>query len=450
MAKTSFLIMLLNSFPEAMLVGLLGLSILGFRPGLKQILCIGFFEAAISYFIISLPIPFGVHTFLQFITFSLVIYFVMFIPYKISFLAALLGLSIYLSVEAVLMPLSLNLTGFPITKVLNNFWLRQAFFLTQALVTILVIILVKRYNAKLTEYRNLFFKPDASDQTNRSYTINKSFILIWFFLAQNFLVALLFIINYNWVRNRQIPNVLASVSVPVYLIAAVLPVIAILMIKRVIELIRDEIETKTRLDALRHVEELLHTIRAQRHDFSHELQVAYGLLEVEAFQEAREYIKNSMAEIASTSELIKTDNLGITALLQTKSGMAEAKKIKLSIQVETSLRDLPLESRDANIILGNLIDNALEAVMELPPAQREVQVILAQDVATYVFEVKNCGRIIPELTGKIFAPGFSTKKEGRGMGLYSVDRLVKKHNGKIEVDSSEGYTVFKVYVPAKR
>lgn len=450
MAKTSFLIMLLISFPEAMLVGLLGLSILGFKPGLKQILSIGFIEAAVSYLILSLPIPFGIHTILQFITFTLIIYFVMFIPYKISFLATLLGLSIYASVEAVSMPLLLNLTGYSVTMVLNNFWLRLTFFLSQVIILILLILIVRRYNVKLTEYRNLFFKTDAFYQSIRSFKINKSFILICFFLTQNFLVALLFVFNYYWVSNRLVYDSLASVSIPVIIITAVLPVIAILMIKRVVELIQDEIETKTQLDSLRHVEELLHTIRAQRHDFSHELQVAYGLLEVEAFQEAREYIKNSMAEIASTSELIKTDNLGITALLQTKSGLAEAKKIKLNIHVETSLRDLPLESRDANIILGNLIDNALEAVLELPPEQRNVEVVLAQDMGDYFFEVKNCGAIKQELADKIFAPGFSTKRAGSGMGLYSVGRLVKKYNGKIEVKGSEGTTVFRVNIPAKR
>ncbi|MFA5880871.1 MAG: Spo0B domain-containing protein, partial [Eubacteriales bacterium] len=82
------------------------------------------------------------------------------------------------------------------------------------------------------------------------------------------------------------------------------------MIKRVISLIQNEIENQIQLDSLRHVEELLQTIRGQRHNFSHNLQTIYGLLEVEAFQEAQEYIRGNMSEIAATSELIKTDNLG--------------------------------------------------------------------------------------------------------------------------------------------
>lgn len=52
-----------------------------------------------------------------------------------------------------------------------------------------------------------------------------------------------------------------------------------------------EIELKAQLDTLRQLEELLYTMRIQRHDFTHELQVIYGLLEIQEFQEAREYIK---------------------------------------------------------------------------------------------------------------------------------------------------------------
>ena len=222
------------------------------------------------------------------------------------------------------------------------------------------------------------------------------------------------------------------------------------MIKRVISLIQNEIENQIQLDSLRHVEELLQTIRGQRHNFSHNLQTIYGLLEVEAFQEAQEYIRGNMSEIAATSELIKTDNLGITALLQTKTGLAEAKQINLIININTSLRNLPLETRDANMILGNLIDNAVEAADEMPPQQRNVEVILSQDIEGYVFDVRNCGPPIePELIEQIFDYGFSTRNEGRGMGLYSVKKLIQKYNGKIQVTSDSSCTCFKVSIPHK-
>lgn len=450
MEKTSLLVMLFISFPEAMFVVLLGLLVLGFKPTLKQILLFGFFEAIVSYFILNLSLPFGIHSLLQFISFSLIIYLVMFIPYKLSLLATLISFSIYASLEALYTPLFFNLTGFSYTAYFNNFWIRLVFFLPKGIFLTLIILLVTRFDMKLAKFRELIFKINNLGDKNQPFQINKSFHLIILFLTQYFLIVLFYLVNIDWINEGAISKNTASVPVPVMLIIAVLPVVAIVLIKRVVALINSEVETRTQLEALRHVEELLNTIRSQRHNFSHELQVAYGLLEVEAFQEAKNYIKSSMAEIAAASELVKTDNLGITALLQTKTGLAEARKIKLSIEVKTSLKELPLETREANIILGNLIDNAIEAVNELPPEQRYVEVILSQEMGNYVFEVKNCGTIEPELVGKIFEPGFSTKKEGRGMGLYSIERLVNKYNGKIDVASSTEVTGFKVFIPHKR
>jgi len=448
MEKMSLLVMLFISFPEAMLVGLLGLLILGFKPKLKQILLIGLFEAVISYFILSLPLPFGIHSVLQFISLSLVIYFVMFIPYKISLLATLIALSIYASLESLYVPIFINLTGLSYTSFIDDFWSRLVFFTPEVVILVLVNLLVLRFNNKLAKFRDLIFK--INNLEKNPFQINKSFHLIILFLAQYFLIVLFYLVNIDWINEGSMSKHPASVPVPVMLIVTVLPVIAIVLIKRVVALINSEAETRTQLEALKHVEELLHTIRAQRHNFSHELQVAYGLLEVEAFQEAKNYIKSSMAEIAAASELVKTDNLGITALLQTKTGLAEARKIKLSIEVRTSLKELPLETREANIILGNLIDNAFEAVNQMPPKLRNVEVVLSQDIGNYVFEIRNHGVIEPELVNKIFEPGFSTKKEGRGMGLYSVDRLVRKYNGRIDVNSSAGCTCFNIFIPHKR
>jgi sensor histidine kinase regulating citrate/malate metabolism len=247
-----------------------------------------------------------------------------------------------------------------------------------------------------------------------------------------------------------VPKTIISVHSLLTLLIAILSMAMVIIIRRVLALIEDEAEAEAKLDSLQHVEELVGTIRAQRHDFGHHLQVAYGLLEVEAYQEAKQYIKNNVSEIATTLELVKTDNLGITALLYTKSGLAELKDIALGVRIETSLKHLPLESRDANIILGNLLDNAFEAASLVPVDKRHVTLTVSRNQEDYIFEVKNSGSPIdPELIDSIFTPDFSTKGEGRGVGLYSVKRLVDKYDGKIEVTSDSDYVSFRVYIPYK-
>ncbi|GAV24055.1 histidine kinase [Carboxydothermus pertinax] len=255
-----------------------------------------------------------------------------------------------------------------------------------------------------------------------------------------------------YLENNSLSKIKTFISDPFMLILmdALISILFIFSMKRILNLLHEEIKLKTQLDYLNQIEELLRTLRLQRHNFNHELQVIYGLLEVEAFREAKEYIKKYLEEIAVTSVLIKTDKLEITALLQTKASLAESRKINFKVEVKTSLRELPLKVRDLNVILGNLIDNAFEAVEGMPLEQRKVEVELTKDLMGYVFIVKNYGLPIkPELIEKIFEPGFSTKGEGRGMGLYSVKKLVQKYNGNIQVKSDANWTIFTVQLPDK-
>lgn len=230
----------------------------------------------------------------------------------------------------------------------------------------------------------------------------------------------------------------------------VLPAFTIMVMKQLAVQMNHALESKTKLAALGKIKDLLLAMREQRHNFRHELQVVYGLLEVQEFQAAQDYLKQSVSEVTAASELVKTDNLEISALLYAKTGLANARSIDLRITVETSLRQLGMETRDINLVLGNLIDNAFEAAVEAPIPQRKVEVALMQDTKNYIFEVTNTGTaILPDMHAKLFQAGFSTKGEERSLGLYSINKLVSKYHGNIQVTSNNGGTCFRVMIPAK-
>ncbi|HZD60584.1 MAG TPA: ATP-binding protein [Anaerolineae bacterium] len=445
MEEFSLPVLLFASFPEAILMVLLGSSLFSIKPTVKQILLIGSIQAIFGITIRMLPFPFGIHSILQFISFSLLLYAVMHIPYRVSLMITLSAFAIDIIVQIIGFGSLLNLTGLSFSDVFNDDWLQVAFFMPGAIIVLLIILLIHRFDDKLAKYRRLI----VAEEPDRSLKTGKSFHLVSLILFYNLFAFLLLGIFYKDISagDGSIPQTVTSIPSLLILLIAVLSVAMVIIVRRVLVLIRNEAEAEAKLDSLQHVEELVGTIRAQRHDFGNHLQVAYGLLEVEAYQEAKEYIKDNVSEIAATLEMVKTDNLGITALLLTKSGLAELKDIALGIHIETSLKDLPLESRDANIILGNLLDNAFEAASLVPVDKRNVELTVLRDQEGYIFEVKNSGSPIdPELIDTIFDPDFSTKGEGRGVGLYSVKKLVEKHDGKIEVTSDLGYTSFRVYI----
>jgi two-component system sensor histidine kinase AgrC len=438
MPKLNFIIILVYSFPEALILGWLSLSLLGLRPTFRQILQIGCLQTVFDAFLFLvvgklLSIPFGVHTVIQVAALMGIIHGVMQISYKKSILAAFMGWSVFTCIEVFTVYSYTYITGQPIAVLSeSNWWSRLPYFASKLMINLLLIFLARQVNIPLVNiWENVG---------------NKRSLWIAGLLFTQSLLIVLFCWKYFIRYMENLP--------PMYfyfyfiIINIALPVITIVVVRQFITLTKREVESKVKLDNLHHVEELLNTMRIQRHDFTHELQVVYGLLEVEEFQEARNYLKKSVSEVAATSELVKTDNLSVTALLYAKTGLAEARKIELQITVETSLQQFPLEARVINVILGNLIDNALDAAEGLTALERRVEVAIRQGLEGFVLEVKNYGVPIPkELVAKIFAPGFSTKGEGRGMGLYSIQKLVHKYKGTILVNSDNHGTCFQIVIP---
>ncbi|VBB05139.1 signal transduction histidine kinase sporulation regulator spoob [Lucifera butyrica] len=439
MPEITFPIILFNSFPEAMVVAWLGLSLLGLKPSFRQILLIGCLQTVFDVFLFLgvgrvISIPFGVHTVIQ-VAFSTIIYRFARISYKSSCLAVLLGISSYICIQALVSPLFTLVTGYSITVDLGNWWVRMTYFISTVMVIVSIIYLVRRFNIRIM---------DGWDVIGS----NRFLWLAGLLFTQSLVIALFcwryFLYHTEFFSPGYFQFYFAIVNI-------ILPIITIIVIRQFVILVRSEIEAKEQLETLRHVEELLFTMRAQRHNFSHELQVVYGLLEVEAFQEAQDYLEKSVTEVAATSELAKTDNMGVTALLYTKTGLAEARKISLHITVEISLQKFSMEIRDVNLVLGNLIDNALDAVELLPVPDRKVEVFIGQELDGYVLEVKNDGPpISPDLINQIFTPGFSTKGQDRGMGLYSIQKLVQKYCGDIKVMSDCHGTSFRVLIPDEK
>lgn len=201
-------------------------------------------------------------------------------------------------------------------------------------------------------------------------------------------------------------------------------------------------------DTFSRVESLNHSLRAQRHDFLNHLQVVFGLMEMEEYHDAREYISKVYQDIQKVSRVLKTANPAINALLQAKLLDAEKRNVQMEIHVLSQFESLPIPSWEFCRVLGNLLDNAIAALLE-KNADRVLSVRLQEDLKEIIVSVEDNGPMIPEhLLDKIFHPGFTTKKEqGEGMGLAIVKEILEQYGGKITVDSSEALTAFTVSIP---
>jgi signal transduction histidine kinase len=101
---------------------------------------------------------------------------------------------------------------------------------------------------------------------------------------------------------------------------------------------------------------------------------------------------------------------------------------------------------ELNQVWTNLIDNAIDAM----EGKGELRVRTYRDNGCVVVEIGDSGPgISPEIQPHIFEPFFTTKGvgEGTGLGLDTVQRVVKKHRGNIQVNSKPGDTRFQVWLP---
>jgi len=125
-------------------------------------------------------------------------------------------------------------------------------------------------------------------------------------------------------------------------------------------------------------------------------------------------------------------------------------KLKRGVMVERDYEHVPLLvnsfGSELNQVWTNLIDNAIDAMN----GKGQLRVRTYRDDSCVVVEIRDNGPgISPEVKAHIFEPFFTTKGvgEGTGLGLDTVQRIVKKHHGSIQVISKPGDTRFQVWLP---
>lgn len=199
------------------------------------------------------------------------------------------------------------------------------------------------------------------------------------------------------------------------------------------------------IESFYRVQEMNGELRGQRHDYLNHLQIVYGMMEMEEYEELHDYLEPIYKDMMKVGKAIRTSIPAVNALLMAKMSAAEANGIDFYVEVKSDLKNLKIEPWELCKVLSNLIDNAITALQE-KEGERQMALDISEDRENYLFAVSNNGPVIPEeRKGAIFRQGFTTKKEeGHGMGLYIVAGILKENSGTIQVNSNEKETVFTV------
>jgi two-component system, CitB family, sensor kinase len=212
--------------------------------------------------------------------------------------------------------------------------------------------------------------------------------------------------------------------------------------------LRDRTELEALLRELDSVNGLTDALRAQQHEFSNRLHVLSVLVGMGETEEAMAYLSEISTTSAGQAEDLRSriTPAALAALLLAKVTIAAERGTLLEVTDDSRLDHPGPDPQALVTIVGNLIDNALDAVAA-SPSPRRVTVRLTYDDAAHVIvvSVSDSGPgVSPELAERVFHDGYTTKgsRDGRprGLGLALVHRLVSRLGGHIEVTSGPGAT----------
>lgn len=194
---------------------------------------------------------------------------------------------------------------------------------------------------------------------------------------------------------------------------------------------------------------LINSVRSQRHDFVNNLQVITSLAHTGDREALKEYLSQLNDSVSFYNDMLKINEPIISALLNAKLAQAEVKGIKVKTNVDANLSKLSTRAFDITRILGNLLDNALDAVAENQKQDRWIRLDIEEKGPFLFFSITNPGTLPEEIRDKMFTPGFTTKDDSHsGLGLYICKQLAEKLGGKIQLTScNESDTTFSLVLP---
>jgi two-component system CitB family sensor kinase len=216
--------------------------------------------------------------------------------------------------------------------------------------------------------------------------------------------------------------------------------------------LRDHTELQALTGELDSVRGLAESLKSQAHESANRLHTVVTLIELGRPDAAVEF---ATAELATAQRLADqllavVEEPVLVAVLLGKAAEAHERDVELVVTDDTAVGPTGIDPRELVTMVGNLIDNAVDAALAAP-APRRVTVTVRQDEAELLVRVADTGPgLDPDGLEQVFSRGWSTKPtgrpQGRGLGLALVRQVVTRHDGSIQV-ANEGGAVFTIRLP---
>ena len=171
-------------------------------------------------------------------------------------------------------------------------------------------------------------------------------------------------------------------------------------------------------------------VRRVKHDMKNNMIYLQNLLKADP-EEAEKYLEKFIGKTTKkTDEFSKSGNFSIDSMLNYKNMIAKSKGLSLILEEQIPI-NLPYENSDLCVILGNLLDNAIEAAENSENKEIDVRIVYAKNKLKITVKNYYTGKIKKDTGGNFISTKSDTKNHG--IGLQSVTRIVEAYGGVMEV-----------------
>lgn len=191
------------------------------------------------------------------------------------------------------------------------------------------------------------------------------------------------------------------------------------------------------------VEEIYTKMRGWRHDYHNHIQVLEASMELGKYDEVKAYLKSLNDDLVSVDTTVKTGRVMVDAIINGKISIA--KKYGIPINAKAKLPSgVAANDIDLCVIIGNLMDNAIEENCKLPEEARFIRIYIGdKNNHLYIAVTNAAGKKLVKKESSFV----SSKGTGHGFGIGRVRNIVKKYDGVFTVDSEDGGFTAEILLP---
>lgn len=204
----------------------------------------------------------------------------------------------------------------------------------------------------------------------------------------------------------------------------------------------NEYQKKIMNKQIEEVQNIYMTMRGWRHDYHNHLQSIKAHIKLEHYEEVIKYLNDLEVDLKDVSNLVETGNVELDAILNAKISLALNHQIKVDYKAAVPEK-LTVKNIDLCVLLGNLIDNAVEAC-DLMSEKKFIRLYIGVFKSQLYISVTNSTK---ELIRKLDDEYITTKRGNHGHGLKRINNIVNKYDGFINRKNEPGVFVTEIMLP---